>query len=216
MNFDASSTRRLSTSRPSSSGALLLTEPQHHAFALGHEPQRREIAGARGVEFEQEMIDVGVVEEAFSDLLIPAGREVVALEVAAADMNADYGAGCAYHRRIDRTDVKINELVRLFALRDHLATDRRIAQHRQRNLVELDIAAASACKIGNLVMKHFGQIGKESVYVRVDRPLGIIAAAIEMHGGRRRQRDLGHEAAVTCGEIAQERELVERERRRAA
>ena len=64
-------------------------QPQHHGLALGHVPQRREIAGARGVEFEKEGVDLGLVEQPLGDRLVAAFRHPGALEIAAAHMHTD-------------------------------------------------------------------------------------------------------------------------------
>ncbi len=64
-------------------------QAEHDALPLRHEAQRREIAGAGRVVLEQEVVDVGLLEEAFCHGLVAAVGEVQPLEVAAAHVHAD-------------------------------------------------------------------------------------------------------------------------------
>ena len=62
--------------------------------------------------------------------------------------------------------------------------------------------------LGDLLFEDRGQVGEKRIDVCVDRLIGEIVAAVEMHGRRRRQRNLaGH-----LGHAVQELIFVERER----
>src|SRR5487761_1416759 len=59
-------------------------EAEHDDLALGQEAQRTKIARARIVIFEEEAVDVDLVEERFGDRVIAALGDPRALEIAAA------------------------------------------------------------------------------------------------------------------------------------
>ena len=118
-------------------------QAEHDALGLRHEAQRREIAGARRVVFEQEVIDLGVGEETLGHRFVTAGAEIMALEIAAAHMNADDDIGRAIgDRLVDAVDIEIDQRVRIAADSRDLRRGCRIAQQGDGDLVELDIAAA--------------------------------------------------------------------------
>ena len=130
---------------------LAADEAEHHALVL-HEAQRREVAGALGVVFEQEVIDARLAEEALGDRLVAAGRQIVALEIAAAHVHAEHHVGRrARDRVVDGLDVEIDQPVGLSARGFDLLADRGIAQQRDRDLVELDVAAAGLDQPGDLL-----------------------------------------------------------------
>src|SRR5262249_35219337 len=117
-------------------GRLAADEPEHDAFSLGDETQRREIAGARRVVFKQEVIGAGARERALGDLLVAAVSEVTAFEIAAAHVHADHHvARAGRDRGVERIDVALDQRGGIAAGgRDALA-DTAIAQQRNRDLV---------------------------------------------------------------------------------
>ena len=66
----------------------MLDEAEHHHLALGHEPQRLEAAGARGVVFEHETVVGELVEQPLGDGVVGALAVPHAALVAAAQMDA--------------------------------------------------------------------------------------------------------------------------------
>src|SRR5205085_2539015 len=76
------------------------------------------------------------------------------------------------------------------------------------HLIELHIAAAGGRKRGDLLPIDRGEIGEEGLDITISARVGEVAAAIEMHGGRRRHRNLRRHPR----DVAQEDELVERQR----
>ena len=102
--------------------------------------------------------------------LIAACAKIVTLEVAAAHVHADSDFGWA--RRdglIDAVDIEIDQCVRIAARPLDLIADRRIAQQRHRDFVELDITAASRGEFADLLPEDRGEISKERFNVRISR-----------------------------------------------
>ena len=131
------------------------------------------------------------------------------LEIAAAHVHAeDHVVRRALDHVVDVLDVATDQAVRLLARGFDLLTDRGIAQQRDRDLVELDVAAAGLDQSRDLLAEDPRQVGEESFDVRVGVAAREIGAAVEMHRRRRRQRDLRRR----LGDAAQELELVERQR----
>jgi hypothetical protein len=89
---------------------LVLTSPSTHALGLRHQAQWRKIAGAGRIIFEQEVVDVGLGEEPFRDRCVAAGCEGVALEVAAAHVDANRHAGKAGGPRAAALSIHIPKL----------------------------------------------------------------------------------------------------------
>jgi hypothetical protein len=135
---------------------------QHHALVLRYETQRRKIAGARRVKFEQEVIHLRIREKALGDRLVAAGAEIVALEVAAAHMHADRDVRRAFGDGVvDALDVQIDENARLAARALDLVADGGIAQKRDGDLIELHIPAAGLGEPGDLLPEHCRKIGEK-------------------------------------------------------
>jgi len=65
-----------------------------------------------------------------------------------------------------------------------------VAQHGDRDLIKLNIAAASVGEIGDLLPVDGGEVSKEEFRIRIDLWVGEIRAAVEVHCGGRRHRDL--------------------------
>ena len=117
-------------------------------------------------------------------------------------------AGAPATAAVDRLDIEIDELVRVLARGLDLGADGRIAQHGDRHLVELHVAAAGLRQIRDLLAVDLGEIGKEGARIGIDGRIGKIGAAIEMHGRGRRHGDL----ARHLRHLVQEFELVRRQR----
>ena len=92
-----------------------------------------------------------------------------------------------------------------------LGADCRVAQQRDRDLVELHVAAADRAERGDFRAKRHREVGEECVDVLVCGRRGEIAATIKMHGRRRGQRDFPGRAH----HLAQEAELIDGKRPRA-
>src|SRR5262249_61770836 len=112
-------------------------------------------------------------------------------------------------RAVGRIDVAVDQVVGVATAGGDLVAEITIAEQRNGDLVELDVAAAGLHEIGDLLREHGGEIGEECLRVGIGGAVGEIGEAQEVHGRRRRQRDLGGGG----GGVAQEDELVERQRR---
>jgi hypothetical protein len=98
------------------------------------------------------MRHLGAAKESFRNGFIAAGTKIVTPEIIAAHMHADHDAfGRRCHRIVDALDVEIDQHIRLLADRLDLLPDRGVAQQRDRNLVELNVAAAGIGEVRNLV-----------------------------------------------------------------
>ena len=67
----------------------MVTRPSTTVLSLGHEAQRREVAGALVVVLEEVGVDVELVEQHLGDRLVAALGEPRAAEVAAAQVDGD-------------------------------------------------------------------------------------------------------------------------------
>jgi hypothetical protein len=85
------------------------------------------------------------------------------------------------NRFVDRVDIEIDEFVGILTDRLHFIADRGVAEHRDRDLVELHIFAACFGKVGDLLLKHLAKIAEEGLRIGIDLGGGEIAAAIKMH-----------------------------------
>src|SRR5262249_40408658 len=103
-----------------------------------------------------------------------------------------------------------DEPVRLDTSGGDARADRRVAQERDRDFIDLQVAAAGGGERRDLLAKDRAEIGEEARRIRIDSADGENGAAGEMHGRGRRDRDLRRHPR----RVAQERELVERERPR--
>ena len=101
----ASSMRCLSAALSSRKFSLGRDEAEHDGLVLRHEPQRREIARARRVVFEEEEADIERVEQLLGDRLVASFRMPLPAAVAAAQMHADVQAGQVADRAVGHRDV---------------------------------------------------------------------------------------------------------------
>ena len=110
--------RRLTSSLGSARGLLGAHEAEHDGRALGRKAQRGEIAGALVVIFEEEAVDLHLVEQDLCDRLVAALRHPGALEIAAAQMDAHGHIGRPIADRIvDQPAIEADERVRVVAAR---------------------------------------------------------------------------------------------------
>jgi len=109
-------------------------------------------------------------------------------------------------------DLKIDEAIRVLSGIFNALANGRIAQQRQRNFVELNVAAARRRERSDFLTKDAGEVGEKALNIAVGRGVGKIRAAVKVHRRRRRQRDLRR----NLGHIANEAELIEGERPDAA
>ena len=209
MKRAASSMRLQQIVGPFERGAFRADEAEHHALVRRDETQRREIAGARGVEFEQEMGHAGDAEQGLGDRVVAALGQIFALEIAAAHMHADrHRRRCRRDRVAERLDIEAGQPRRIVAVGGHPLAHDRVAQHGQRDFVELNIAAAGGGQRGDLGAIDRGKIAKEFFRTVIDAGDRIAAAAPKMHGRRRRQGRFRHRLGV----VAEKTELIERDR----
>src|SRR5271165_292689 len=168
-------------------GALRAHEAEHDCRALRREAQRREIARTLVVVFEEEAVDLHLVEQNFGDRLVAALRDPGALEVAAAEMDADRHVGWPVADRIvDQPAIEPCQRVRVVAARLGAGADVGVAKIGKIGVVELQIAASARGEIGDLGAIGGGEVAEEILEVRIDRLADRLAPAAEMqHRGRR-------------------------------
>src|SRR5205807_1513276 len=107
--------------------------------------------------------------------------EVTAPKIAAAHVNADGHVGRPVRDRlVDRLDVELDERIGIAAGSSDLFADYGIAQHRDRDLVELDVAASGGGERGDLLGIGFCEIGEERGCVRIDPGRTKVGAAVEV------------------------------------
>ncbi len=131
------------------------------------------------------MINVGIGEETLGHRCVAASAKIVALEIAAAHMNADHHVGRTRgHSLVDAVDVEVYERVGFCARARDLLPDRRVAQQRNGDLVELDITAARFREFANFLLIHSSQVGEEPVGVVTRREQPEEGAVAELRGPR--------------------------------
>src|SRR5262249_53788743 len=190
-------------------GRLGAHKAEHNAFGLGHETQWCKITGAGRIVFEEEVIDFGLGEETLCHGLITTRAEVVALEVAAAHVNANcHAGGTTFDCIVDAFDIKVDKSVKVASGVFDLPSNAWIAQQSHSHLVELNVAAARFGKLLDLLLKNLRQIREECIDIRVNRPIGKIVAPVKVHSRRCRQCDLSGDLRYS----GQEHEFIECER----
>src|SRR6516164_8120804 len=108
------------------------------------------------------MIGVGAHKKAFGNTIIASVRKIASAEIAAAHMHADRNLrGTARQRAVEALDIRIDQRIGIAAGGLDLGSDRGITQERDRDLVELDIAAAGADKIGDFLPIECSKIIEE-------------------------------------------------------
>lgn len=172
---------------------LAAHDTQHDHLALGQMPQRAEITGARIVVLEKVHIDIQLLEERLSNGLVAALREPLAAVVAAAQVDANgHVLGPLGNGAVDKLGVLLGQLGGILAVASggflaHLV----VAQVGQVSVIELDKAAPSSVQVGNLLLIDAHEILKEGLQGRVGVLVDGLAAATEVHHGRRGDADLG-------------------------
>ena len=157
---------------------------------FGRKSQRGEIAGALVVIFEEEAVDLHLVEQDLCDRLVAALRHPGALEIAAAEMDAHGHIGRPIADRIvDQPAIEADERVRVVAARLGSGANVRVAEIRKIGVVELQVAQAARRKIGDLGAISGGQIVVEILKARIDRLADRLAPAAEVQHRRRRDAD---------------------------
>ena len=168
-------------------GLLRAHEPEHDGRALRREAQRREVARALVVIFEEEAVDLHLVEQDLGDRLIAALRDPRALEIAAAEMDADgHVGGLVSNRIVDEPAIEPRQRVRVVAARFRSGANVGIAEISEIGVVELQIAQAAAGEIGDFRAIGGGEIVVESLELRIDMIADRLAPAAEMQHRRRR------------------------------
>src|SRR5262249_55053779 len=112
---------------------------------------------------------------------------------------------------MDRIDVALDQRVGVAARARNPVADRRIAQQRTSDLVDLQIPTARRHQLRDLLPKYADEIGEETIGIAIGAAVGKVGKPQKVHRGRCRQRDLWRDGSNS----AQENELVDRERMRA-
>ncbi len=127
--------------------------------------------------------------------VVPPGTEVVVARGEAAGRPRD---------AVDQTDVARDQRVRIVAAGAHRVAERLVAEHRLRDLVELDVAPAGGGERRELRDVDLDDVAEERLDVGVDGRIdaGIAARVVQIR--RRRQRGLDRARRVPV----RERDLV--------
>src|SRR5579862_7114225 len=132
-------------------------QAEHDRLALWGKAQRREVAGAFVVIFEEEPVDLHLVEQDVGDRLVAALRDPGALEVAPAKMHRNHHvAWTVADRIIDEAAIEMGERVGVVAARFRRFPDRRIAKIGEVGVIELQVPAAALGEVGDLVAVRSG------------------------------------------------------------
>src|SRR5262249_52933689 len=116
-------------------------------------------------------------------------------EVAAAHMDADDDiVRTGRDRVIDGIDIALDQRIGIATGARNLVADRAIAQQRNGDLVDLQVATARLRQVRDLLLKHADEIGEKAINVGIGRAIGEVGKAQEVHGRWRRQRDLRGDA----------------------
>ena len=203
-SFAAASMRRFRSSLPSSCSDLGADQSQHDRLVLRHVAQRREVARARVVVFEEIAVDGELVEQDFGHRLVAALRGPCALEIAAAQVHARGHAGRALRdRRVDELGVAARQLVGIVAALARAFAHLLVAQVGEIGIVELQVRAAGRREVGDLVAIRLRHVVVERLEVRIRIAADRAAAAAEMQHRRRGDRHLRR----ARGDRAQELEV---------
>src|SRR5215831_7130724 len=168
-------------------------DAEHHGLALGQLAQRLEATGALAVVFHEVAVHVDFVEQDLLHGLVAAAAHEGGLIVAAAQMHGDgHVGGDVRHRGIDEIAVDLTELFRIVAAILHLLAIVLVAQHRDEDLVELQIAAAGVGEGAHRLAIGLAEVVEE----RLERGIDLLVdrrhhrAAVDRRG--RGNRDLRH------------------------
>lgn len=182
-------------------GCLAAHHAQHHDLVVRQVPQRAEVAGPRVIVLEEVDIDVELLEQRLGDGLVPALREPLRAVVAAAEVNADgHVLGPLGDGAVDEVRVLLGERARVLAVAaGRLLAHALVAQVREVGVVELDEAAPGRVQVGNLLLVHALEVLEEGLESRVGALVDGLAAAAEVHHGRRGDANLGGDLARLAG-----------------
>ena len=144
MNRPASSIRAIRSSACSTAPVLVVMRPRTTVGpSFGHEAQRLETAGALGIVFQQQPVELQVAEEIFRNAVIGALAVPHGGPVAAADMQAEAGlAPMAFDRGVRGFDGVPEIVNRVLAARRHALQRRPVDIAGVARLIELDIGAS--------------------------------------------------------------------------
>ena len=172
-------------------GMLGAHQAEDDRLAFRREAQRREVARALVVVFEEKAVDLHFVEQNIGDRLIAALGDPGALEIAAAEMDRDrHVLRPVADRVIDQPAVELGERVGIVAAGARALADGRVAEIGEIGVVELQVAAAARRQIGDLVAIGGGEVDVEWLEVGIDALADRLPAAAEMQHRRRRDADL--------------------------
>src|SRR4051812_47666482 len=162
-------------------------EAKHHLLSARYEPQRLEAAGALGVELHKEGVDAGG-EHRLGHRLVAALGDPSALEIAAGRVHRDGEArGLALYDLADRACIALRQRRRVVTIPAAGVADLRIAEVGERDIVQLQIAAAGLRKRRNGCAVGGGRVGPELLHVVIG---DAGAAGAQMQHRRRRDGEL--------------------------
>jgi len=162
-------------------------------LARGHEPQRREAAGALVVVLQEEPVHVQPGKQRLGHEIVPAGGDPAGPEVAPAQVRGDRHPGRAVlDGGVDLGDVAQVQAGGVLAPAGDPGALGRVVEVGQGGVVELQVGAAQRAQPGDLVGVGGGQVGPERLHLRVDGRVEHGRAAAVVHHVRRRDRQLRH------------------------
>src|SRR6266849_7504403 len=173
-------------------GSLGRYQAEHNGLVFRHETQRREIASARTVVFEEEKPDVEPVEQPFGDRIVAALGVPAPAAIAAAQMHADGEVGKPARHPVGHVDIAINQAVPIVATGRERGPDPGIAEFGERGLVDLDIAAACHRQCSEFAPEGIDNVAPECIDIIVGARRHRGVAAAEMQRTWARNGDLRH------------------------
>jgi len=150
-------------------------QPEHDAFPPRDETKWRKVARSHRVIFEQEMVCLRLGKKTLRNPFVSAIGEMAAPKVAAAHVDADdHVVGTCTDCSIHRMDVPLDQRIGIAAGAHNSVADRRIAQQRTRDLVDLNVLAARRQQICDFLAKDAYEIGEKPVDISVGGAVGKI------------------------------------------
>jgi hypothetical protein len=166
----------------------VVTKPSTTFAARQH--WQLEATGARAVELHEVAIDIGR-EHRFDHRFVAALGDPRALEVAATGVDRHRHIGWLVGQcGVDHLGIAARQRDRVVAVGTTVLLDLRVAQIGEGHVVELQIAAAGLCQMGNGLSIRRGHVGPERVELRIRRAIDCRAAAAQVQHRRRRDRHL--------------------------
>ena len=156
-------------------------QAEHHVLALRQARERGEAAGALAVVLHEEALDVGREHAVEHFVLVGAGGEPGAAEIAAAGVHRDAQAlRAVFQRGVDRVRVSELQPGRVVAVGAEVLAHLRIAQIGEADVVELQVRAAGVGEVADRLAPGGARVLPEFREIRVDVARDRVAPAAEV------------------------------------